>query len=643
MSWIKNNEWLKPSSDDQVRWRELRRFVVFYRPFGGPLALAAVLALAGSATAFLIPLLFYQVQLAVMSRALAPLALALLGYLGITLVEAGTTYGIKVIRSRIATRLNRQLVLQYYGKMLNVAVEDFIAFRQRTNLFQRVVDVMSITPQFTDVLVRGGQSLIVLLVVGTVIGRVSPSVLAVVGIGGALLFTYALLRARELRDLRQRTLALNYPLVGKMMEVINGLFTIKSLSASLPITRDVSGLVQAKTEADFDEARAEAGVIQFSVAIRQATLVFAIGQSIVLLMGGHITYPELVSLYLLATLFLQPVADLAALSHSLSRLSVNVANFYEVIDLTDEATEARSAAGIRERAHTERGAEPAAVSTARSTMHALAGGNGNGVKTSHVIHLGDAGRVVSTPRPRSGHIVFRDLEFAYRGGQPVLTGVNLEILPGERVSLIGRSGAGKTTMFRLLLGFLQPQYGSIQVDGEDVASHPDKNAHRRIFGVVSQHDVLFAMSIRENLTFGLDEKVPGERIEQALRMVSLWADVERLPGGLDATYSDDLFSGGQRQRLFIARALLRQPAVVLLDEPTSALDFQSESRVIEAIDRLVGDRTTITIAHRLSTVRNSDRVIVLDGGKVCGVGPHDELYRSNRYYRALCDYNSFVV
>ncbi len=119
--------------------------------------------------------------------------------------------------------------------------------------------------------------------------------------------------------------------------------------------------------------------------------------------------------------------------------------------------------------------------------------------------------------------------------------------------------------------------------------------------------------------------------------------MEGLKLGLATRFSRDLFSGGQKQRFFIARALLRDPSIVLLDEPTSALDFETEKRVIGAIDHLVGGKTTITIAHRLSTVRNADRVVVLRDGRIEASGPHDEAYRSSRYYRALCDYNSFMV
>jgi ATP-binding cassette, subfamily B, bacterial len=161
--------------------------------------------------------------------------------------------------------------------------------------------------------------------------------------------------------------------------------------------------------------------------------------------------------------------------------------------------------------------------------------------------------------------------------------------------------------------------------------------------VVSQQDVLFGVSMRENLSFGLETAVPDREVESALAMVGLDDDIRRLSEGLDTVYSDDLFSGGQKQRLFIARALLRQPSIVLLDEPTSALDFESEAKVMEALELLVAGKTTITIAHRLSTVRNSDRVVVLDEGRVRSIGTHHELHERDTYYRALCDYNSFMV
>jgi ABC-type multidrug transport system fused ATPase/permease subunit len=649
MSWIKNNEWLKPDDDIRIRWHHLGRFLDQYRSFRGRLLLALVLALAGSSTALLLPLLFWRLQSAIAFSDVRLLAVGLSGLLGILLLEVATTFGIRMIRSRITTELNRELVLSYYGKILNLAVEDFIAFRQRTNLFQRVMDAMSITPQFTDVLVRGGQCIVVVLVVGTAVGMVSPLVLGVLVAGSAVLFAYVLVQSDRIRVLRQRTLALNFPLVGKMMEIIGGLFTIKALAASVRVTSDIQALVSGKTDAEYAEYAAEVRMSQVADAIRSLTMVYAIAASIVQLWNGSLQVADVFALYMLTNLFLTPVSELAARYQSLSRLSVNVGNFYEVLDLQDEADEARAAAG-RHVATALLATVPraAAVSVARPVL--VGAGSGGGRRAGPAFASGPpigepapgVGAVLTVEPRRRGHIVLRDVEFAYRGSDPVIRGLSLEVFPGERISLIGKSGVGKTTLFRLLLGFLQAQRGNVVVDGAEVGSLIDKNAYRRRFGVVSQHDVMFGVSMRENMMFGLEDGVPEERIEEALRMVNLWDDVQRV-GGLDTQYGADLFSGGQMQRFFIARALLRQPSVVLLDEPTSALDFQSEALVMDAVGRLVGGKTTLTIAHRLSTVRDADRVVVLEAGTVRAVGTHDELYERDDYYRALCNYNSFMV
>jgi ATP-binding cassette, subfamily B, bacterial len=241
-----------------------------------------------------------------------------------------------------------------------------------------------------------------------------------------------------------------------------------------------------------------------------------------------------------------------------------------------------------------------------------------------------------------GSIVFENVTFAYPGSDPVLDGLTLEVIPGEKISLIGRSGVGKTTLLHLLLGFLTPQQGRILVDGEDI-SGLNKNAYRKQFGVVSQSDLMFAISLRENLLFGLGEKRSDEEILQVLASVNLREDIEAASAGLDTIYSDHIFSGGQKQRMFIARALLRRPNIVLLDEPTSALDFENEGKVLHALESLAADRSTISIAHRLSTVRSSTRIVVLEDKRVLASGTHDELYESNDYYRSLCKFNSFMV
>ncbi len=235
------------------------------------------------------------------------------------------------------------------------------------------------------------------------------------------------------------------------------------------------------------------------------------------------------------------------------------------------------------------------------------------------------------------------MDFAYLGGERLFKGLSLEIQPGERISLIGRSGVGKTTLLRLRMRFVRPQLGTILVDGVDISGIHDTDSYRRYFGVVSQQDFFFDVSLRENLLFGLPEPRDVADIKEALRSVDIWDRIEELPLKLNTVFSEDHFSGGERQRLFVARALLRNPRIVLLDEPTSALDFQSEAQVIRAVETLAHGRTTITIAHRHSTVRNSERVVVLNDGCIVASGSHTELYASNDYYKSFCDYNSFVL
>lgn len=638
MSWIKNNEWLQPDRDSGIRWTQLRRFVGHYRAFRWRLTLAAVLALLGSLSAAFIPSVFRVVQQALVARDQPLLLKALGAFLAIALVEVGTSYAIGINRAFVSTRLNRELVLEYYRKLLNLSVEAFIDFRQRTNLFQRIIDAMQITPQFTEVLIRGGQAAIVVVVLAFVVGRLSLPVLAVLALGASVLFTHVGFQAKKLRVLRQASLALNYPLVGKMTEVIGGLFTIKALSASLKVTSDVSRLVEGKTDAEFAEYRGELISFQVGSVIRNVTLVSAVGTSFSLLLAGRLSLAEVFALYVLTNLLLGPVSELAGDYQSLSRLSVNVASYYQVLDLPDEAQEAHEALARRA---AERGASAASSEGAPAGPVPAAMASTEPIQVDPSLPAATSGH-----RPGSlpgGHIEVRGLTFAYRNSSPLLSGLDLEIKPGEKISLIGRSGVGKTTLIRLLLGFLQPQGGSLRVDGVEVAELVDKSAYRRRFGVVSQHDLLFGTSLRENLTFGLEEGVDEERIREVLRRVNLEEVVGRFASGLDTSYSEDLFSGGQKQRFFIARALLRQPSIVLLDEPTSALDFENERLVLEAIDALVGDKTTVTIAHRLRTVSNADRVVVLHGGRVEACGPHQELYETSPYYRELCDYNSFVV
>ncbi len=235
-----------------------------------------------------------------------------------------------------------------------------------------------------------------------------------------------------------------------------------------------------------------------------------------------------------------------------------------------------------------------------------------------------------------GRVEFQGVGYTYPGaGRPSVTGFDLSVRPGETIALVGASGAGKSTVLNLVIGFLRPTRGRILLDGQDMETL-DLRSYRGHLSVVPQESILFEGSIRENVTYGM-ENVAEERLRAALRDANATEFVERLPLGLDTVVGERgaRLSGGQKQRLAIARALIRDPRVLILDEATSALDSRAEALVQQALSRLVRGRTVFIVAHRLSTIKGADRIVVMADGRIAEIGSHEELLRGGRTYAAL--------
>ena len=235
-----------------------------------------------------------------------------------------------------------------------------------------------------------------------------------------------------------------------------------------------------------------------------------------------------------------------------------------------------------------------------------------------------------------GEIRFEDVGFSYPDGTPVLHDISFSTRPGEMVAVVGLTGAGKTTLVSLIPRFYEPTVGRILVDGVDVRRYAVRSLRERM-AIVPQDPVLFSGTIAENLRYGRLDATDAE-IEDAARAAHAHEFVTRLPKQYDTLVAEagGGLSGGERQRLSVARAVLKNAPILILDEPTSSLDAISEEIVFAALRRLRAGRTTIVIAHRLSTVQDADTILVLDGGRIAAQGRHQELLKTSQLYRRMC-------
>jgi ATP-binding cassette subfamily B protein len=235
----------------------------------------------------------------------------------------------------------------------------------------------------------------------------------------------------------------------------------------------------------------------------------------------------------------------------------------------------------------------------------------------------------------AGNVAFEDVSFGYDPERPVLRDISLRVSAGETVAFVGASGAGKTSLLSLVPRFYEPQQGRMTIDGMDTAGMTLRSLRRQI-GIISQDAFLFGGTLRENIAYGR-LGASEEEIREAAEKARLGDMIESLPEGLGTVVGERgvMLSGGQKQRVAIARIFLRNPPILILDEATSALDTETERQIQRALKDLSRGRTTLVIAHRLATIRDADRIVVLMGGRVVETGTHDELVSVGGHYARL--------
>ena len=322
--------------------------------------------------------------------------------------------------------------------------------------------------------------------------------------------------------------------------------------------------------------------MEFTTGIMQVAVI-AVGG--LLIMRGRMDYVDLVTFSLYVSTFVSPVRKLAQFAEQYMQGSAGFRRFLEIMRTEPE---------IRD----EQDAE----------------------------ELGEV----------RGEIEYRDVSFAYANGVPVLSHVSLKLEPGKSLALVGPSGGGKTTLCQLLPRFYDVTEGSVRIDGEDVR-HVKQRSLRRNIGVLQQDVFLFADTIRENIRFGRPDATDEEIVEAAKR-AEIHEEIMALPNGYDSYVGERgvMLSGGQKQRISIARVFLKNPRILILDEATSALDTVTEQRIQRALEELSQGRTSIIVAHRLSTVRHVDEIAVVEDEHIVENGSHEELLEKDGVYAELC-------
>ncbi len=575
--------------EKRLSWQDVRQFSQFLLPFKWEIALAFVLTVGIGLTALPLPFIFRIMLDQVFRRHDIPLFIWSLCFLGADLLlEELLSFFNRNVTGSLSRSANLNITFRFYRHMLRLPLSFYQGLSSTGQVLSRLNEVTSAQQTVIQILTNTAvNSVLVVIYTGVLFmtdWRLTLAVLLVAPfyIGVTLFFN------RRVRRLSRQVLESYAIMNGAMYEGLTGLKTIKALAAEHRFGRKIKKLVIQTNQFSFrrtifqSEANLLIGIVQ------------SLGVIVILSFGGYLVLTNSLSAGLLAAFILilrqlsTPVSTLNGVNQQLQGAAVAIDRLFEVLNYPEEAD-------------AEKGVEIVDV---------------------------------------QGHITFEHVHFSYIPGIEVLHDINLEIKVGTTVALVGRSGAGKTTIANLVMRFYAPDSGRLTIDGFDLRDLKIESL-RSQFGVILQDDSLFSGTIEDNLKFGLMRSVSYQEMAEAARNANILDFIESQPLGFKTVLHErgQSLSGGQRQRIAIARMFLHQPKILIMDEPSSALDNESEALIQQALKRLTQGRTTFIIAHRLSTIRNADRIVVIDAGRIGEQGTHEELLARKSIYWRL--YNSY--
>jgi ATP-binding cassette, subfamily B, bacterial MsbA len=576
-------------AEKRLSWKDLRQFSQFVTPFKWQILGAFLLTVGVGLTALPLPFILSTLLDQVFRQHNIPLfvwSLAIL--LAVFIIEELLKYFNRNVIGILSRSANLNIIYRFYCHMLRLPLVFYQGLSSTGQILSRLNEVNSaqqtVLQMLIDVAVNSILTIIYAGVLFVTDWRLSLAVVAV----SPLYMGVSLYFNRRTRQLSRQVLESYAVMNGAMYEGLTGLKTVKALAAEHRFGRRVKKLIMSTNQISFRRTifQSEANLV---IGIVQAICVIAIlsfGGYLVL--NGAMSAGQLAAYILILRELSTPVSTLNGINQQIQAAAVAIDRLFEILNYPVEA-------------NTEKGIEIQQV---------------------------------------RGHIMLEHVHFSYTPGIEVLHDINLDIQPGATVAIVGRSGAGKTTISNLLMRFYAPDSGRITIDGYDLKDLKIESL-RKQFGVILQDESLFSGTIEDNLTFGLLRKVSYEEMVEAARNANILDFIQSQPLGFKTVLHErgQSLSGGQRQRIAIARMFLRQPRILVMDEPSSALDNESEALIQQALKRLTQGRTTFIIAHRMSTIRDADRIIIIDKGHLVEQGTHNELLALRGVYWHL--YNSY--